>query len=338
MKRLLLLITLLLLGGTLHPAQAAPSADTAYDLVNGVNILRASYGLPPLEINANLMAAAQAQSDYQSSTKTVNILNADGETAQLQATKFGYGDGSEIVATANVYGAFQATAVQTLTAWSKNARDFQNLLDPHTDMGAGATVNSGVIYYTLILAHYADTPGEGIEAPANPNGEFPFLVATPRPDGSIVHLVGFGHTLVLIAEKYGTTVEDLMLLNNLNADSVIYPGQELIIKLPETGPTFTPSGPTFTPGPETPTITVLPTLEPTQTPRPTRTLSPADRPTSTTIPGSTAIPTPTLSPTSVPTASPLLNPSTIRLALIVLIVVAAGLVLAGNVFDKKKGT
>ncbi|GAB4578059.1 MAG: hypothetical protein Fur0022_07910 [Anaerolineales bacterium] len=337
--KLLCLLSFFLLSlsvGQLNTVSAAPQQDTAYDLINGVNLLRTSYGLPALEVNVNLMSAAQAQSDYQASTKTVTHLNADGETALLQAAKFGYGGGSEIVAVANVYAAFQATAVETITSWTENPRDLQNMFDPHTHVGAGAAINNGVIYYTLIVAHLADAPGTGATAPTDLGSDPLFMVATPRADGSIVHVVGFGHTLVLIAEKYATTVEALMRLNHLNADSVIFPGQELIIQPPLTGPTFTPSGPTFTPGPQTPTVTVLPTIAPTQTPRPTRTLSPADRPTSTLLPNSTTVPTPTIPPTLMPEPAPPSMQNMVRIALVILILLAAGLVLVGNFLDKKK--
>jgi len=316
---------------------AAPHYDTAYDIVNGVNILRASYGLPELEVNQNLMNAAQVQSDYQASSKTVTHLNADGETALLQAAKFGYGDGQEIVAVANVYGAFQATAVTAISSWAEKSRDLQNILDPHTHIGAGSAINNGVIYYTLIVAHLADAPGTGMEAPADPGSDPLFITATPRADGSIVHIVGFNQTLILIAEKYETTIADLMLLNNLTEDSVIFPGQELIIQLPTTGPTFTPSGPTFTPTagtPPTSTQTPAPTIRPTRTPRPTRTLSPQDGVSNTEEPETAPTPAPTSPPTS--TQAPLPMQSMIRYALIALIIIAAVLVLVGNVFDRRK--
>ncbi|NUM45846.1 MAG: CAP domain-containing protein [Anaerolineales bacterium] len=343
MKRLLILLTLIFLGGTFQRATAAPALD-AYDLINGINILRASYGLPELEVSPNLMEAAQAQSNYQASNKTVTHLDETGATIVVRAVLYGYGGGtssgvggSEIVVAENVYGAFGANAVTAISEWSQNPRDLQNMLNPHTHIGAGEAINNGVVYYTLVVGHLANAPGVGIEATPGSGDDPLFVVSPPRADGSIVHLVGFGQTLILIAEKYATTVENLLLLNNLNADSVIFPGQELIIQLPTNGPTFTPSGPTFTPNPTTPTVTVLPTIEPTRTPRPTRTLSPEDRPTSTLPPGSTTIPTSTPPPTPIPTPSPILTSGNIRLALIVLIVVAAGLVLAGNVFDKRKG-
>lgn len=56
---------------------------------------------------------------------------------------------------------------------------------------------------------------------------------TPAPEttpaGPTTHIVQEGESLVAIAEQYGTTVEALQLLNNINDPDLIYPGQALII-------------------------------------------------------------------------------------------------------------
>ena len=44
-----------------------------------------------------------------------------------------------------------------------------------------------------------------------------------------VHLVGAGETFYSISRQYGITVEELLRLNNLSADAVIHPGQELVV-------------------------------------------------------------------------------------------------------------
>ena len=160
-------------------------------------------------------------------------------------------------------------------------------------------IKNGVTYFTLDVGYLSGDPGTGADATGTGSGtEIPLAVATPREDGSIVHIVGFGQTLWTIATLYGITVDELLTLNNLTVSSVIFPGEELIIQLPTNGPTFTPSGPTYTPAPTTPTIT------PTPTTRPTRTLIPEDRSTSTPPPGRTAIPTSTPPPDCTPPPTP----------------------------------
>ena len=58
---------------------------------------------------------------------------------------------------------------------------------------------------------------------ATPEGE------TSAPEGPITHIIVEGENLTTIAAQYEVTVADLMLVNGLDENSVIHPGQELII-------------------------------------------------------------------------------------------------------------
>lgn len=87
--------------------------------------------------------------------------------------------------------------------------------------------------------------------------------ATPGLDGGIRHTVLEGQFLITIAEMYGINLNDLLTKNNLTADSIILPGDILIIR--EGGeinlgqPTATPDAPgqLLTPSPsESPTPTL----------------------------------------------------------------------------------
>jgi LysM repeat protein len=96
------------------------------------------------------------------------------------------------------------------------------------------------------------------------------VTTTPMPDGAIVHVVQSGENLASISEAYGVSMADIRGLNGMAANSnLIFPGQNLIIRLPlpptET-PTLTPSVPRPT---RTPTL-----VTPTRTPRATRTVTP----------------------------------------------------------------
>lgn len=95
------------------------------------------------------------------------------------------------------------------------------------------------------------------------------VTSTPNSDGSIVHVVQTGESLISIAEAYGVSVEEIKVLNNLSSDE-IFAGDTLIIR---PAATVTPTG--------TATATATNTPEPTSTRRPTRT------PTKTPRPGST---------------------------------------------------
>ena len=100
--------------------------------------------------------------------------------------------------------------------------------------------------------------------------------ATPGLDGGIRHTVLEGQFLITIAEMYGITLNELLTKNNLTAESLILPGDILLIR--EGGeinlgqPTGTPDAPAqiLTPEPsQTPTPTlalVLAELTPEPTP------------------------------------------------------------------------
>ncbi len=107
----------------------------------------------------------------------------------------------------------------------------------------------------------------------------PVITSTPNPDGSVIHVVGFGQTLIMIANAYGLTLDQLRKQNNMSGD-LIFEGRKLIIQ-----------------GSSTPTLTPTVTLTPrplTSTPRPTRTATRLPTITSTATVTATATPKPFL--------------------------------------------
>lgn len=80
----------------------------------------------------------------------------------------------------------------------------------------------------------------------------PLQTSTPHSDGTIQHVVQPGQAPLSIAEAYGISLSDLLTLNGLTANSVIYPEDVLLIQ-----PSLTP------------TVTVPPSATPTKPP-PTR--------------------------------------------------------------------
>jgi hypothetical protein len=110
-----------------------------------------------------------------------------------------------------------------------------------------------------------------------------FETSTPEADGSTYHTVQPGDTIITIAEAYGISGAELLAINGLTRDSVIYPGNRLIISR---GPSPTPTlDVTETPTPtETQPATLTPTPLPTRTPTPTHSPVPPT-PTDTPVPG-----------------------------------------------------
>jgi LysM repeat protein len=71
----------------------------------------------------------------------------------------------------------------------------------------------------------------GSQAAADPSQYiYAVTLATPQADGTIKHKVLYGQTLISISEAYGITINELRILNNMEAnDTVIWPDQELLI-------------------------------------------------------------------------------------------------------------
>lgn len=86
--------------------------------------------------------------------------------------------------------------------------------------------------------------------------------ATPGLDGGIRHTVLDGQFLITIAEMYGITLNDLLVKNSLTAESIILPGDILIIR---EGGEINLGQPTSTPDPPAQFMTPVPTQTPTAT-------------------------------------------------------------------------
>lgn len=93
----------------------------------------------------------------------------------------------------------------------------------------------------------------------------PIEKLTPASDGNYYHAVKSGESLSWIADLYEIQVNDLMTWNGLNAASILYPEQKLLLKVtPPATITPTPGPatdtPTVTPVPPTATLTASPTI------------------------------------------------------------------------------
>jgi LysM repeat protein len=66
----------------------------------------------------------------------------------------------------------------------------------------------------------------------------PFIISTPNPDGSIIHVVEQGQTLIGIANSYNVELNDILALNGLGMETVLLPGDTVIVR---TADPITPS-------------------------------------------------------------------------------------------------
>ncbi len=247
-------LTIPLLGIGASPIQAKATktpkagitAGNAYDVIALVNQLRASNGLAPFQTNAALMASAQSHSQYQANIGSTTHTGSGGSDVKSRALAAGYGAGANVSVIENIYGGMGATPQRAVTWWQGDGPHLNTMLSTrHTDAGAGIAVSSsGVVFITLDVGSVVggsappvsqttpvvgSTPGA---LPAASTGVVfnPVLIASPNPDGSIIHLVQAGQTLWTIAATYKIALPDLLRLNGFTENSLIYPGDKLLIK------------------------------------------------------------------------------------------------------------
>lgn len=219
-------------------AQGSPS-----EVLQLVNQVRAEYGLPALSPNSALAAAAQGHANFIASEGIYSHYGINGSTWQDRAQAAGYpGWAGE-----NLVGGSRLTAQQGVTWWRNSPIHFSNMLNPRwTEAGVGVAVGNGQNFYVMVFG----TQNEG--APPRDQQQVvdvPFIVApielaAPNPDGSIVHTVLEGHTFWAIAARYGVSIADLYLFNGLDEDSILNPGDKLVIRLADgQAPPPTPTPP-----------------------------------------------------------------------------------------------
>ncbi len=251
--KLLLLFLALAAAAAGWPFTALARAESAEDLANTVNELRALNGLAPYQADGGLMAYAQEHAEYMASIQNGTHVHRDGTLPNSRGLEENVAGGDEGVVT---------VAVVVYEIWVDWGH--RHILTGYAggEIGAGvAKGENGQVYYCVDIR-----PGE--EIPAAAQAVTPALIqagtSTPGTDGSVRHVVQYGETLWSIAIAYGVKVNDIRLLNGIPADSnVIQTGQNLLIRSASTVP---PAAVTETPPAGTATAEV--TLSPTDTQAP----------------------------------------------------------------------
>ncbi len=253
-------------------------AQSADALISEVNALRASYGLEPYTVDANLMSLAQAHSTYQASVHHTTHDRADGSGTPARSE--------------NVCGGIGVNASYCVNnMWTDELHRYTMIGLESGVVGAGLAESEGNSYYTLMVNGTGAETGLAslntipeLERPIDPDSALmkadQIVTCTPMPDGSIYHTVRTNETLGAIADSYGRTVEEIQSLNGMEPDDFdIFIGQKLLIiyvgnPVEDTAtPTITPLPATNTPKP-TATATETPLPLPTRTPTATMTPTP----------------------------------------------------------------
>ena len=235
------LTMLILLGAPPAAAQPLDQSAEQYHVIDLVNNLRAEYGLPPYQINAQLMAAAQAHSEWAASVGTHSHTGVGGSTPTDRAVAAGYGGGRAVRVSENIYWGTMASAESALQWWRNSPLHFRGMTSTdYLEIGAGVAYSPSGGFFTLLFGMVVDdAPARPPQpAPAAPGAAplplpvyvvEPVEVAEPNEDGSVVHVVGEGQNVWDIAEAYEVAVSEILALNRLSEDSIIHPGNELII-------------------------------------------------------------------------------------------------------------
>jgi LysM repeat protein len=228
---------------TMQPASAESTTEkkgSANEVIALVNQVRVSNGLVPYQVNNALMASAQAHSNYQASIGSITHTGAGGSRPVDRAVAAGYGGGMKIYISENIYGGNNATPQQAVTLWKGDSLHLNTMISPnYTDIGVGVAVGGNTVYYTLDAGYITGSPGAGSNPTAPVTGGspvptrlsiIPVQLATPGPDGSIVHIVEVGQALWNIAAAYKVPLSDLLTWNDLTKDSFIHPGDKIIVR------------------------------------------------------------------------------------------------------------
>ena len=279
----LLVFLFLLPAIALQGSRAHAQVGDPWSLIAEVNALRSAYGLPPYEVNNALMSAAQNHSDYQAQIGTWTHTGPGGTRPHDRAVAAGYGGGAQVFVSENVALGVNMSPSTTVYQMWQDAIHLETMISSrYTHIGAGVGRAGDYVYYTIDVGYIAGSPGNGPPPPDGPSPTEdvgtpvptpipiePIKVATPRPDGSIIHVVQWGQFLENIANTYEISLQDLMAVNGLSQEAIIYPGDKLLINPGQT-PESTPVG-ASTAGPAQIDERIS-TSDPTQTPSvPTRT-------------------------------------------------------------------
>jgi uncharacterized protein YkwD len=244
----LLVISFVLPAMMVQPARTYAQAGDAWQLIAEVNGLRGAYGLPLYEINNSLMAAAQGHSDYQAQIGSWTHTGSGGSRPHDRAVAAGYGGGAQVYVSENVATGNNLSTSRTVNEMWQDAIHLETMISSsYTHIGAGVGHAGDWVYYTIVVGYIAGSPGSGTnpgdDSPPSVGGGTaaptvipiqPISIATPGADGSIIHVVQYGQFLENIASAYEVSLNDLLTVNGLLQEAIIYPGDKLLIIVGDT--------------------------------------------------------------------------------------------------------
>jgi uncharacterized protein YkwD/LysM repeat protein len=256
--------------------QSAIQPPTPAEIVDAINALRLSYGLPTLAVHPVLMALAQRQADgiaaglhghWRPYGLTLGqLLIMEGYPLSGDLTQDGYRSENWIVS---------MTAQGAIEAWLGDDEHSNTMLSEfRSDIGAGVSMSRDewgqdqiyVVIETALQTRSGQqqpwardfltrlpsliagtTTINGTPVPLS-EGQYiiPVIQSTARANGDVVHEVQYGQSLWSIAITYGTTIEQIQRWNNLGIRTIVYEEQMLLVQKGATQPAVIPTQDTTT--------------------------------------------------------------------------------------------
>jgi hypothetical protein len=147
----------------LVPPRVRAQDDTAW-LLDQINSLRASLGLPAYALSAQLTAAATQHSQYMATTCDVSHTESNGSRPVDRARANGY-NGDWI--SENIYGGSIARASDAWNFWIHSPIHYSGLVHQVVnEVGIGIAHGNCGNYYTLLFGHRGDVSAPPAPAPA----------------------------------------------------------------------------------------------------------------------------------------------------------------------------
>ena len=280
------------------PASSEPPVPSS--VIEGINNLRLSYGVAPLNAHPVLMQIGQTEADGIAAGREGH-WRPNGLTLGQWLLSLGYplsGDLSLDGYRSENWG-FANTATEAINMWLQDDLHENTMLSlDRSDIGVGIAkmpadefsigntyvivvetalqTKSGQMQYEASIyltgipmtqAAYSSMATLAAENGLLPQNVAPVFLNTALPDGNVYHEVKYGQTLWSIAISYGTTIKQIQQLNGLT-DTNLRTGQKLLVIKGATQPA--PGGASISPTSAQPPQTFpAPTISPARTGTPT---------------------------------------------------------------------
>jgi LysM repeat protein len=252
----ILVFLCLLLDRSLAQAQANPVDE----IIQRVNALRAAYGVPEYQVDYALMYAAQAEAEWGLANMHFGHDGPGGSTPDERAKAAGYGSGQNSFAIENVAAGTASlnTPQLVVTMWQNDWGHLNAMISAdYEHIGVGFAETGDFSYYVMMVGWVGSKASSGEtqvqKTPAAATPRAPFVVSEADESGAIYHEVQPGQTAWTIAAQYDIELADLLKLNGLTENSILHPGDVLMIRAPDP-PTSTPTiMPTSIPSTDIPT-------------------------------------------------------------------------------------